>query len=143
MYLAFTVEGSRRRAHEDVAVLVGLDAVGEPGELGIGKDLSPASHVEAGLRGEVRKLDSDRHRHQHRCPFPWGQIRSNAVVFFFLAFLYAGVSQRRRFFCSCRLCQYAGAAGELWISEIERLETLASTVPTINLPLYERPIDYG
>ena len=29
------------------------------------------------------------------------------------------------FFCSCRLCQYAGAAGELWISEIERLETLA------------------
>jgi conjugative transfer signal peptidase TraF len=61
MYLAFPVERSWRRAHDDVAVLVGLDAVGEPGELRIGQDLGPASDVKARLRSQIGKLDSDRH----------------------------------------------------------------------------------
>jgi hypothetical protein len=61
MYLAFPVERSWRRAYDDVSVLVGLDAVGEPGELGIGQDLRPASDIKAPLGSQIGKLDSDRH----------------------------------------------------------------------------------
>ena len=61
MYLAFAVERSWRRTHEDVTVLVGLDAVRELCEFGIGQDPGPASEVEAGLGLEIRELDRDRH----------------------------------------------------------------------------------
>jgi hypothetical protein len=59
--LATGVTESGRRTHEDASEAIGLDAIGELGELGISQDLGPARQVEAGLRGEVRKLDSDRH----------------------------------------------------------------------------------
>ena len=52
---------SRRGAHEDVAILIGLNAIVELRKFRIGHDLSPTSHVESGLRLKVRKLDSDRH----------------------------------------------------------------------------------
>ena len=60
--LAFAVQGSRWRTHEDVAVLVGLDAVGKLGELGIGENLRPSCQVEAVLRLKLRKLDGDWHK---------------------------------------------------------------------------------
>jgi hypothetical protein len=59
--LATGVTESWRRTHEDASEAIGLDAIGELGELRISQDLGPARQVEAGLRGEVRKLDSDRH----------------------------------------------------------------------------------
>jgi hypothetical protein len=59
--LALAVERSRRRTHKKVAVLIGLDAIGELRELRVSQDLGPASQVEPGLRREVRQLDSDRH----------------------------------------------------------------------------------
>jgi hypothetical protein len=69
MYLAFAVERSWRRAHEDVAMLVGLDAIGQLRQVRIGQDLGPLNQVEPGLRNEIRKLNGDRHRgkiHQKR-----------------------------------------------------------------------------
>ena len=59
--MALGVEWSRRRTHKEIAVLIRFDAIGEPGELGVGKNLGPASQVEAGLRSEIRELNSDRH----------------------------------------------------------------------------------
>ena len=50
-------------------MLVGLDAIGELRELGIGQDLGPTSQVEPGLRSEIQKLNADRHArkiHQKR-----------------------------------------------------------------------------
>ena len=41
---------------------IGLDPVWELRELLVGQDLGPSSQVEAGLRSEIRKLDSDRHK---------------------------------------------------------------------------------
>jgi hypothetical protein len=38
-----------------------LDAIGEPGEVRVTKNLSPTSQVEPGLRSEIWKLDGDRH----------------------------------------------------------------------------------
>ena len=49
-----------------MAILIGLDAIGEPGELGVSQDLAPARQVEAGLRREVRKLNGDRHEEKIR-----------------------------------------------------------------------------
>lgn len=59
--LTFAVQGSRWRTHEDVAVLVGLDAIREPGELGISENPRPSSQVEGGLGLKLGKLDRDRH----------------------------------------------------------------------------------
>ena len=59
--LAVSVKRSWRRSHKEVTVLVGLDAIGELRELGIGQDLGPTSQVELGLRSEIRKLNGDRH----------------------------------------------------------------------------------
>jgi hypothetical protein len=64
--LALAVERSGRRAHEDVAVLVGLDAIRELGELRISKNFLPACEVKARLRFEVRELDSNRHAEKIR-----------------------------------------------------------------------------
>jgi len=65
MALVLGVERSRRRTHKEIAMPICLDAIREPGELGVGKNLGPASQVEAGLRSEIRKLNGDRH---------WGKI---------------------------------------------------------------------
>ena len=62
MNLALAMEGSRRRTHEDVAMLIGLDAVGELSEGRVGQNLGPTSQVNPGLRGEFGKLNGDRHR---------------------------------------------------------------------------------
>ena len=62
MCLALAMEWSRGRTQEDVAILIGLDAIRKPGELLIRQNLGPTRQVEGGLRREVRKLDSDRHR---------------------------------------------------------------------------------
>ena len=67
--LAVPMKRSWRRSHKEVTVLVGLDAIGELRELGIGQDLGPTTQVERGLRSEIRKLNADRHArkiHQKR-----------------------------------------------------------------------------
>jgi hypothetical protein len=61
IHLALAVERSRRRTHNKVTVLIGLDPVRELRELRISQNLAPASQVEPGLRCKVRQLDSDRH----------------------------------------------------------------------------------
>jgi len=61
MRLALAMERSRGWTHEDVAMLVSLDAVRKPGELLISQDLAPANQVEGGLRGEVWELNGKRH----------------------------------------------------------------------------------
>jgi hypothetical protein len=52
--LALAVERSRRRTHKEVAVLIGLDAIGELRKLRVSQDLGPAGQVELGLRRKVR-----------------------------------------------------------------------------------------
>jgi len=59
--LALTVERSRGRTHEDVTVLIGLDAIRELRQLRVNQELGPAGQVKPGLRRKVWKLDSDRH----------------------------------------------------------------------------------
>jgi hypothetical protein len=59
--LAASMTKSWRRAHEDVSVSIGLDAIGQLGEGRIGQDFGPTSQVEFGLRSEIRELDGDRH----------------------------------------------------------------------------------
>ena len=61
MCLALAMERGRGRTHEDVAILIGLDAIRKPGELLISQTLGPARQVEGGLRTEVRTLNGDRH----------------------------------------------------------------------------------
>ena len=61
IHLALAVERSRRRTHNKVTVLIGLDPVRELRELRVSQDLAPASQVDPGLRCKVRQLDSDRH----------------------------------------------------------------------------------
>jgi len=53
IHLALAVERSRRRTHNEVTVLIGLDPVRELRELRISQDLAPASQVEPGLRRKV------------------------------------------------------------------------------------------
>ena len=60
--LAAPMTKSWRGTHEDVAILIGLDAIGELPKFRVSQDLSPTGQVERGLRLKVRKLDSDRHR---------------------------------------------------------------------------------
>jgi len=61
LHLAAAMPRSRWGTHEDAAVLIGLDAIRELGELRISKNFLPACEVEAPLRFEVRELDSNRH----------------------------------------------------------------------------------
>jgi hypothetical protein len=62
IHLALAVERSRRRTHNEMTVLIGLDPVRELCQLRVSQDLTPASQVEPGLRSKVGQLDSDRHR---------------------------------------------------------------------------------
>jgi len=55
------VRETGRGRHEDMSVLIGLDAVGQLGEVGIRQDLGPTPEIEFGLRNQIRKLNSDRH----------------------------------------------------------------------------------
>ena len=50
-----------RRTHDDVAVSIGLDAIGKPGKHWINQDFIPASQVELRLRSEIWQRDRDRH----------------------------------------------------------------------------------
>jgi hypothetical protein len=61
LHLAAAMPRSRWGTHEDAAVLIGLDAIRELGELRISKNFLPASEIGAGLRLEIRELDPDRH----------------------------------------------------------------------------------
>jgi hypothetical protein len=61
MDLALAMKRSWRRTHENVAMLIGLNAVGEPGEIRVGQNLGPTSQVNPGLRGEIREFDGDGH----------------------------------------------------------------------------------
>jgi hypothetical protein len=54
IHLALAVERSRRRTHNEVTVLIGLDPIRELRELRVSQDLAPASQVEPGLRRKVR-----------------------------------------------------------------------------------------
>jgi type IV secretory pathway protease TraF len=59
--LAVGVGESWRWTHDDMSMPIGLDPVGEPGEVLVGQDLGPARQVEPGLRSEIGKLNADRH----------------------------------------------------------------------------------
>ena len=61
LHLAAAMPRSRWGTHEDAAVLIGLDAIRELGELRISKNFLPACEVKARLRFEVRELDCNRH----------------------------------------------------------------------------------
>jgi hypothetical protein len=61
MDLALAMKRSWRRTHENVAMLIGLNAVGEPGEIRVGQNLGPTSQVNPGLRGKIREFDGDGH----------------------------------------------------------------------------------
>ena len=65
MYLTLAVERSWRRAHEDVAVLVGLDAIGKFGNLRVREDLGPPLEVESGLGRKVGQLNRNWHRRRY------------------------------------------------------------------------------
>lgn len=49
------------RTHKDVAMLIGLDTVGEFGKKMVGQNLGPARHVEPCLRNEIWQCNCDRH----------------------------------------------------------------------------------
>jgi hypothetical protein len=59
--LAARVPSSGRWTHDDMSMPIGLDPVGEPGELRISHELAPTGEVEAGLRLEIGKLNGDGH----------------------------------------------------------------------------------
>jgi hypothetical protein len=61
MSLAPAMDRSGRRAHKDVAMLIGFNAMREPGECGISQHLGPTGEIKPGLRFQVRQLDDDRH----------------------------------------------------------------------------------
>ena len=61
IHLAPTMERSRGRTHKDVAMLIGLDAIGELGKKRVGQNLGPTSQVELCLRSEIWQRDRDRH----------------------------------------------------------------------------------
>jgi len=63
--LAAGVTSSGRWTHDDMSVPIGLDAVGEPGELRVSQDLGPTSQVKPGLRLEIGELNGDRHRQRY------------------------------------------------------------------------------
>jgi hypothetical protein len=61
MSLAPAMNRSRRRTHKDVAMLIGLNAMWESGECGIGQHLGPTREIKLGLRIQIRQLNGDRH----------------------------------------------------------------------------------
>jgi hypothetical protein len=56
---------SRGRAHEDVAVAIGLNATRKSRERRISQDLDPAREIPLVLRIQVRQLDGDRHERRY------------------------------------------------------------------------------
>ena len=52
--LALAMKRSWRRTHEDVAMLIGFNAIRESGEGGISQDLGPAREIKLRLRIQVR-----------------------------------------------------------------------------------------
>jgi hypothetical protein len=52
--LAISVEGSWRRTHENISVLIGFNAIRELGKFGIHQDLGPAPEIKPILRCQVR-----------------------------------------------------------------------------------------
>ena len=61
IHLAPAVERSGWRTHKDVAMLIGLDTVGEFGKKGVDQNLGPARHVEPCLRNQIWQCNCDRH----------------------------------------------------------------------------------
>ena len=61
IHLAPAMERSGWRTHKDVAMLIGLDTVGEFGKKRVGQNLGPARHVEPCLRNEIWQCNCDRH----------------------------------------------------------------------------------
>ena len=59
--LAPAMDRSRRRTHQEVAVLIGFDTIWEFGESGISQHFGPARGIVPGLRIQIWQLDSDRH----------------------------------------------------------------------------------
>ena len=100
--LATGMTESWGRTHEDASEAIGLDTIGEPGELGISKDLGPARQVEAGLRGEVRKLDSDRHGTKI-VVLSLGSKRGRARDAFFLALKRTSGCSKSRAYRGCHV----------------------------------------
>jgi hypothetical protein len=59
--LTTRVTSSRRWTHDDMSVPVGLNPIGELGELLVSHELAPAREVEACLGLEIGQLNGDRH----------------------------------------------------------------------------------
>ena len=59
--LPVTMDGSWGRRHNQMPMLIGLDATGKLGKLGVSQDLSPASKVKLGLCSQLRQLDRNGH----------------------------------------------------------------------------------
>ena len=59
--LTTRVAESWRRAHEDVAMAIGLNAMRESGKCRISQYLGPAREIDLGLRNALRELNGDRH----------------------------------------------------------------------------------
>ena len=54
-----------RRAHKDVAMAIGLDAIRKLGENWIRQDFGPTLEIELRLRNALRELNGDRHRQKY------------------------------------------------------------------------------
>jgi hypothetical protein len=63
--LATGVSESRRRAHKDVAMTIGLNPIRELRKGWIRQDFGPTLEVELGLRKALRELNGDRHRQEY------------------------------------------------------------------------------
>jgi len=61
MSLAPAMDRCRRGTHQDVAMLIGFNAMWECGERGISQYLGPTCEIKLGLRFKVRQLDGKRH----------------------------------------------------------------------------------
>jgi hypothetical protein len=59
--LPVAMDRSWRRSHNQMPMLIGLDAIRELGKLGVSEDLGRARKVKLGLCGQVRQLDRNRH----------------------------------------------------------------------------------
>jgi hypothetical protein len=63
--LAARVTSSGRWTHDDMSVPIGLDPVGEPGELRVSHELAPTGEIEGSLRLEIGELNGDGHRQRY------------------------------------------------------------------------------
>lgn len=59
--LTTRVAESWRRAHEDVAMAIGLNTMWESGQCRISQYLGPEREIDLGLRNALRELNGDRH----------------------------------------------------------------------------------